>query len=753
MNRKRITKGGSRSMVTSASILTASERTFLESLESSELKANFLKRLMEIRVKSSTPSLSYQERQRAGDLQRKNAANASLRDIGQIPDIANPKERERAKWDLRYHLERYHEEKWYLGWCNDHLRLVKLLQDSFLNESPDELIAVAMPRGSGKTSISRCAVEWGVLHGHLQWPILLEADADAYMKQMRAFAVTFRSKQLLAEDFPETIWVIQQMSTSQAAPNMTCFGENMHIIWKTNEIVLPTNYMSLELGTAAGIISGGGITGSVRGAQMTLASGEIVRPDAFVINDPQTRESAGSPKQIADRIDIVSADLLGMGGPGKPMRGVMTMTVIEKNDLADRILGPEFPQWRSIRGKWLEEWPTNMALWNEYAALLRRRKAEGGSLDDVNEFYEQYRRPYGPFCKTPGMDSGAKVYWEARINTPFISSLQSFMSWWILEPSAAMSEGQNQPIDPHEPEDVIYCSREEILGKLSSLERFEVPDDATELVAYIDVQQEVFVYAIMAICKGFRRYVVDYGTFPDQSREYWVRSQLASKLSDIWKSPKQAWLNGLIATTRLIDQLPFTRTNGQGVDLTFGLVDSSDGDVTDIVFEFCRQHGGGKWFPNNGAGALANDLNHRSEQKAWRKRHKDWGPHWNRTTDHDRGFDRIRHDADWYKSMVHLGIRTPEHDDGSLQFFEDDHQLLADHLRAEFPRADKKGAREYTHWQQRPQRPDNDLFDCISGCGLAGAVRKIEIPGMSGHGRNKSQRRRSKFGRHNLTKS
>jgi len=475
---------------------------------------------------------------------------------------------------------------------------------------------------------------------------------------------------------------------------------------------------------------------------VTLATGEVIRPDAFVINDPQTREAALSPKQIKDRIDIVSADLLGMGGPGKPMRGVMTMTVISKNDLADRVLGPEFPQWRSIRGKWLQKWPTNMRLWSEYGALLRRVKAEAGDMEQVNDFYRTHRESrFGLGWQKPGLDFGAKIYWESRVNPPYLTSLQSFMSWWTLDPDAAMAEGQNEPQDPHEPQDITYCSREQILEKQSALERFEVPNDASELVVFIDLQLEVLIYCVMAITPDFRRYVVDYGTFPDQQRDYWTKQQLSHRLSTTWDSPKQAWVEGLRILTQILGKTEWRKSNGQRVQLSMGTIDASWGDSTDSVFQFCRESGSNVWFPSFGVGIgpNSNELNHGSEQKAWQKRHVDWGPHWHRRSDHDRGHDAFRYDANFFKSFVHDGIATPEQEPRSLQFFQGNHEMLADHLRAEWPDKKSGRGREMVVWEVRVGKPDNDFFDCVSGCGMVGSARKIAIPGMEGFGANRKK--------------
>lgn len=654
----------------------------------------------------------------------------------------NPVERENARWDVMYYAERYHKVKWYLGWCDSHQALWGYLQEAILGRGTS-LIAVAMPRGSGKTTICRVAVEWGVLNGHVRWPLLIEAESEAFLKQMRAFRTTFRTNVMLADDYPETVWVLQKMPTSQSAPNMTCLGERMDIVYKTNEIVMPTNYLSREFGTSGGVFSGGGITSSIRGAQVTLPSGEVIRPDMVVINDMQTRESAGSVSQVAERIEILGGDVLGCGGPGRPITAVATGTVIHNGDAFDRLLSNEMPQWSSLRVKWMQDWPTNMDLWQEYGNLLRRLKIEEQPIDECNVFYESRRAD---------MDAGAKVYWDQRIDPPYLSSVQTFMSWWILSPSSAMAEGQNEPVDPHELDTVVYCSRAEVLAKLSPYGRYEVPDDAVELVAFVDVQLDVLIYVVCAVTREYQTYIVDYGTFPDQRRDYWTKGMLSHKLSDHWTSPSEAWVEGLrVLAKQLADPLRWRRSRGEPALLSHGQVDASYGDSTDSVFSFCKNYGAGMWLPSFGDGISAsrNPINHGAEAKKWQKRHRDWGWHWNRRHDNDRGCDRVLFDANAFKSHVHIGIRTPEQEPGSVQMFQGTHHLLADHIRSEFPTETQGRGRLCVEWKLRPGQ-DNDLLDGIAGCLVGASVRKITMPGTDGHGKKNNSPARKAFGRRNL---
>ena len=472
----------------------------------------------------------------------------------------------------------------------------------------------------------------------------------------------------------------------------------------------------------------------MRGAQKTLPSGKIQRPDAALIDDPQTRESALSPKQCHDREMIVAADVKGMAGPeGHPVYSLMTCTVIAADDMADRILNNEkHPEWASVRAAFIKKWPKNMEMWHQYGDTLRRCWANKQPPDEATKYYQDNREE---------MDEGAEVYWEDRIDRPYVSALQTAMSLWIKDPIAFMAEYQNDPQDMMETDECIYVSAKDIREKTSSLEEFELPHDTVELVAYIDVQLDVLIYSVMAICQGFRRYVVHSGTFPDQKRSYWTKAQLANRLSDHWGSPTEGWVEGLRELSGRLTAIPW-KIGEQHKLLQFGGIDAAFGDSTDSVFRFCRDYGGGIWTPCFGVGITAsrNPICHGSDQKAWQKRHVDWGAHWYIKRDADRRHNAIHFDANFYKSLVHNGLATPEGDNGSLQLYDADHYLIADHLRAEFPTMTHGRGRDVVEWKIRPGQ-DNDLFDCISACGMLGAVKKISIPGMEGFDLNPARRR------------
>jgi len=92
------------------------------------------------------------EESRLKDLIAKNAARKEAQNIGQIPEIENVERREKATKDFRFFCETYFPDVFYLPWSDDHLKVIAKIEQSVLHGG---LFAFAMPRGSGKSALTR----------------------------------------------------------------------------------------------------------------------------------------------------------------------------------------------------------------------------------------------------------------------------------------------------------------------------------------------------------------------------------------------------------------------------------------------------------------------------------------------------------------------------------------------------------------------------------------------------------------------
>jgi hypothetical protein len=126
--------------------------------------------------------------------------------------------------------------------------------------------------------------------------------------------------------------------------------------------------------TSGVVIATSGLTGEgIRGVAQDAHTGEMVRPDFVLLDDPQTPESARSSTQNHNREQLVSADVLGMAGPGKAIAAVMPCTVIEPGDMVDRILDrAKHPLWRGERTGILKSMPKDLARGTRTSRSTRR---------------------------------------------------------------------------------------------------------------------------------------------------------------------------------------------------------------------------------------------------------------------------------------------------------------------------------------------------------------------------------------------
>ncbi|MBI5866077.1 MAG: phage portal protein, partial [Planctomycetes bacterium] len=289
------------------------------------------------------------------------------RDIGELPAVVHADRKERAATDFRFFCEQYFPQTFHLPWSPDHLKVIAKIEQAVLEGG---LFAMAMPHGSGKTSLCEIACVWALVFGHREFVALIGSDEEHAANMLDSIKVELETNDALLDDFPEVVYPIRALEgIHQRAAGQLYQGKQTHIGWTAKEIVLPTMPGSRASGS---IISVAGITGRIRGMKHKRVDGTSVRPSLVLIDDPQTDESARSPSQCVTRERILSGAILGLAGPGRKIAGLMTLTVVRPDDLADRILDREkHPQWQGERTKMVYAFPTDEALWARYAELWR----------------------------------------------------------------------------------------------------------------------------------------------------------------------------------------------------------------------------------------------------------------------------------------------------------------------------------------------------------------------------------------------
>ena len=658
--------------------------------------------------------------------ERARARNVALaiagRDIGDLPSVANAERKRLAASDFRFFCESYFPLTFHLPWSPDHLKVIAKIEQAVLRGG---LFAMAMPRGSGKTTICECACIWAVLYGHRDFVCLIGSDEGHAMDMLDSIKMELDGNDLLLEDFPEVVFPIQCLDGIANRCNGQLYkGERTHIGWTAREIVLPT--MPGSVGSGA-IIKVAGITGRIRGMKYKRADGHTVRPSLVVLDDPQTDESARSLSQCATREGILAGAILGLAGPGKKISGIMPCTVIRPGDMADNILSRDkHPEWNGERTKMVYSFPFEEKKWQRYGELRGESLRSHGDIRLATEFYAADRE---------AMDAGAEIAWPERFNHDELSAIQHAMNLRLQDEAAFFAEYQNEPL-PAETSETDELSADQIASKTNRMPRRAVPVGCNHITMFIDVQANLLFFVVAAWEDDFTGYVIDYGTFPDQQRPYFTLRDarltlpLATKASGI----EGAIYAGLEQLTTSYLGREWRRDDGAMLRVERCLIDANWGSSTDVVYQFCRQSAhAGVVMPSHGrfVGASSQPFSEYKRRPGDRVGHNWRMPN----VAGKRAVRHVVYDTNFWKSFVHARLAVSIGDRGCLTLFgdsPDSHRLFAEHITSEFRVKTEGRGRTVDEWKARPERGDNHWFDGLVGCAAAASIQGAVLAGSGG---------------------
>jgi len=657
------------------------------------------------------------------DKQSRRAAKRakSGRDIGKIPPPVNLQRRLDGSGDFRYFCNTYFPDVFPIPWSKDHLKVIDKIEKSVLTGG---LFAMAMPRGDGKTSMCEVASIWSEVYGHRKFIALIGPDLESASDMLNSIKTEFEINEKLYEDFPEVCKPIRELEgIAHRANGQLCEGKRTSIGWGANVCILPTIKGSICSGA---VIKVRGLTGRIRGMKYKRKDGENVRPDLVIIDDPQTDESAASLSQVETRLRILNGAVLNLAGPGKKISGVMPCTVIRSGDMADQILDNEKnPEWQGERMKMVYKFPDNEKIWLEdYATILNDGFRRGDGLKYATRFYENNREE---------MDRGAIVAWEERYNHDEISALQNAMNLRIRNEIAFWSEYQNEPLSDAAL-GVEMLDAETIAERFSGNPRRVVPLGCDYLTMFIDVQKKLLYYVVVAWREDFTGFVIDYGTYPDQARDYFTLTDARITMES--KAPgsgvEASIYSGLKTLETEIIKRDFIREDGIEVRLNRVLIDANWSVSTDVVYQFCKQSDlAAILLPSHGVGVTASAQPFSAHK---RKPGERIGHNWRLPSTHGKRMIRhIVYDTNYWKSFIYSRLAISLGDKGGLTLFGKDprvHLLFSQHLTAEYRIRTEGRGRTVEEWKERPERHDNHWFDCLVGATVAANEQGAKTVGV-----------------------
>lgn len=464
-----------------------------------------------------------QERRSAGGYARHRMAaatrsrerSAAERELSPIPSCANPRRREKAQKSLLAFIETYLKGKrkadklpFWMPWGRAHLELIKSIERCVFD---GEVTAVAMPRGSGKTTIAIAAVLWAILCCGHRFVILIAANKGAAKGLIQKISALVKSNKKLAEDFPEWVYPFKKTrGVNQSRPLFN--GEPVGLKMAKTEIV----FACLPGLCTGAILKCAGLLGSdIRGQLHGTDEGELVRPTFFLCDDPQTPQSAVSEIQNDTRERILANDVLGMAGPGESLGGIATVTVIAKNDMAERILNSEvYPQYHGRRYPMLEGMPAEKDCEHlrKYGDVRREGLRRGDNGRAGNAYWKK---------NAAELRKGMTPYWPSRKDANDVDAIQHAINIWLDDRRKFYAEYQNDPgaADSTDERKLLSVN---LITRQSGRPRGIIPVGVQYLAAGIDVQGDLLYWTVLATESTPTGYVVDYGVWPPQQRDYFT---------------------------------------------------------------------------------------------------------------------------------------------------------------------------------------------------------------------------------------
>lgn len=664
----------------------------------------------------------YQTKAEAAQANREKAAarsreqNASVKEIGPLPRVKNPKRKARCKDSLLDFMLTYGGTEASEGlyvftspFCDEQLYMINTLEQvlKYGGEIP-----LCIFRGGCKTTFCEWGILWACAYGWQKFGVIVASNLGMARKIITNIKINITLNPLLAEDFPEICYPIACLErVTQRAKCQTLDGVPTDISFNTDMIQFPN---IAKKASSQAIIMGVGADSSFRGLRVGKQ-----RPTVVLIDDPQTNKSANSLTQTEARWNNITSSMKGLAGPGVSLAMVATITVIKKDDLAERML----QQWNGKRFGILRSMPKNMEAWDKYNEEYSAIKLDVSDLQEranlINDYYIKNRDV---------LDEGAVAAWESNYAQNEVSAIQHAMNLYYFDQRAFWSEYMNEPLD--EAMDAENLTLEDLERKVSKLIKPGIaPIDTSVITCGIDVQKDCLYWLVVAWNKDFGGMIIDYGRYPKGN----------AKMETVWsgKSLEEQVTLCLQELAGILRAKRYSRMiNNEQLSIDKIIVDANWGLVTDAIKRVCITHKG--WLePTFGWGKGP-------EQRFFSKRAvigEERGPEWKKMPLEIKGIVRTYlYNTNWWKSFVRERIKTDATAKSTIGFYSGNHAKLFTHLLGESSTILSGQYGTMDKWVLKPGEP-NHWFDCLIMASVAASACKIAIPNFNPDAPAKPKRR------------
>jgi len=697
--------------------LTTTETDFLLSLSDSDL----FRVLQELPTAEQAEVLSTLASrkpidERDADNIRKQKKRKSARDIT-IPPPAEPSRRNECLGEPELFLRTYFADTFSQPFTGSRREMLRSIIDAAMYGGD---YAVAAPRGEGKTRLALYGAVYLMLSGLSSFPIVIGKSQIKAQNELKTIKEKLQQSELLIADFPEVGVPFREVGGwSSRARLQTAGGSLTNIELAADHIIFPTITRDCldrwpsdcEPCSRGQIMSSLGVDGPIRGTNYRDR-----RPTLAILDDIESKQTADSDTTIEANQDIIEKDVGGLGPNGTRVSRVMLCTTQNRKCVAymytDR---KQKPSWKGVRFRSLVTPPDRVDLWDEYIEMRQGRTDDDPDAREAHWFYLNQRE---------AMDAGAVVGNEHSYDTrpssdgdPIeVSALQAYYNRVAdFGRDAVATEYDNDPPPPSGP-DTSSLTAELIMGRMSGLERRQVPAGATVVTVGVDVGKYACHWVMTAWGAGAAGTVIDYGVIEvagtsaamdDESSEPAIFRALAGFRDEL-------------LATELVD------ASGGQRKVSAVFVDS--GSYTTAVYEFIRQVGGSPFFAAKGVSPYYPPTANSEGKRVGKNLHCSHQPA-------EKLWLYNLH-TDFWKRFVHERFLTPTFDEnnnirrGSLSLFYPEHAKrhlsYAKHITAEMLCEEfKEGKGTKVYW--RVLNRNNHWLDATYMAAAAASLYGIDV--------------------------
>lgn len=436
-------------------------------------------------------------------------------------------EKDPAKW-LRFYLE----DRFPLPFGEVHLKMIQACIRAMVTGSS---ITIAAPRGFGKTAVEWGMALYGVLTGLCRFPVVIGWKATAGAELLDQWLNALSTNTRLAADYPcqcapfaescqstRLKGILREIETEEKAG---CDVRKVRGCVILPDVKEPTTGRTMPQCALAGA----SMNGSIKGLNIGLLSGESLRPDVALLDDPQDEQTADSPILIKKVIKKIDYGIRSLAGPRRRLTVMAAVTCVNAGDVSEHLLtrpGTEViitGQITSWPKGWDEKDSATRTLWDAWnqERLTGLENLDGGKR--ARAFYKAHKAE---------LIEGMAVSWKERfhqsdglrVGDP--DALYAAMwDFYELGESAFMSERQNTPIK--EGVTVNSVSAGIIRSRVDKTRAAGVvPEWAKIVIGSTDVNPSYGISTvILAFGNNQRSAVLWYGIHPMECKFEWTDAQ------------------------------------------------------------------------------------------------------------------------------------------------------------------------------------------------------------------------------------